>query len=320
MIICKAPYRISLFGGSTDFPIWYHQHGGSIISATLDSYCYISCKKGKTHKKQEILVTSDDINTKSSDHIYHVAKQIMNFLSIEDNLIIHHETDLPTCIGLGSSSSLVVCLLKTINKLYGMEVDKYKLARQAIAVEHSISKYCGIQDQIAAAFGGVNFISINNDSTFNVIPIKNPDALSELSKNLFIILLSTKPRKGYSFAKKQIENIPQNESVLRDINNLALEAYNVISKCKDFTELGKLLNVHWELKKSLYKGISNEAIDTLYNSVIADGALGGKLLGAGGAGAILFYAEQEQQNNIKARFKNNTILPIKFEYSGATIL
>ncbi len=321
MIITKTPFRMSFFGGGTDFPGFYEQHGGAVISSTFDKYCYVTVR----HLPRFFEYTTQLVYAKmefvsSSEEIEHPAiREAMKLLDMHE-LRIAYDADLPARSGLGTSSSFAVGLLNAFYALKGKYVDKQKLADQAIYLERTLcNESGGVQDQIAAAFGGLNRINFDAEG-YTVEPIIiSPERKKQLNDNLLLFFT------GFSRFSSDIQK--GTESALRDktkelleMLSLVDEAQNILTSRCDLNEFGRLLNHTWELKRGIAKKISTNAIDELYTNALSAGALGGKLLGAGGGGFLLFYVEKEKQVAVKKAMENLLFVPFEFENGGARVI
>jgi len=324
MIISRTPFRISFFGGGTDYPVWYNKYGGMTLSTTINKYAYITVRELPPffefkHRIQYFF--KEEVN--SLDDIKHpVVREAAKLLGIKKGIEMVHNADLPARSGLGSSSTFTVGLLHALYTFKSQMVTKRELALNAINLEQNIiGEAVGSQDQTIAAFGGFNLIKFNKSKTFEVQEIIiSEDRLQNLQENL-ILCFTGFSRTAEKIAKSQIEQTPFKEKELNKMNQITNEAMNIIGNSKkSLDELGKLLNEQWSLKKSLTTLISNSAIDDIYNTVINAGAIGGKLLGAGGGGFMLFYARKENHKKIKESLKKKLIVPFRFEKTGSQII
>lgn len=324
MIISRTPFRISLFGGGTDYPAWYKENGGVVISTTIDKYCYISCRRlPPFFEYKHRLVYSHSEQVSKIDEIIHPAiREVFRFMDIKEGLEIHHDGDLPARSGLGSSSSFTVGLLHTLYALKGEMVTKQRLAYETIHIEQNmIKEHVGSQDQISAAFGGFNRIAFNIDGSFTVSPIiLNRKRLKDLQDHMMLFFTGFS-RIASQIAGEQIKKTPNLKKELTIIRQMSDQAIAILKDEKaDLAEFGKLLHESWEIKRSLSEKISNEYIDEIYSAARSAGALGGKILGAGGGGFMLIYAEPEKQERIKERLKNLLWVPCQFDNSGSQIV
>ena len=298
MIISKTPYRISFFGGGSDYPSWYIENGGVVLSTTIDKYIYISCRYLPPffeHKYR--IVWSQMENVKTINEIKHRAvKEMLKYFKIKSGLEIHYDGDLPATSGMGSSSVFVVGLMNLLNNFQGKKIKKKMLAQKSIHFEQKILKdVVGSQDQVAAAYGGFNKITFKTGGGFNVHPISiKKKTLDKLNRNLLLVYTGIR-RTAHDIAKGYINKLHQSKkSHILQIISLAGEAEKTLRK-GDVNNFGKLLHESWLEKKRLSSSITNSSIDEIYNNAINKGALGGKLLGAGGGGFFLFYVPYFKQ-------------------------
>lgn len=323
MIITRTPFRISFLGGGTDYPIWYRQMGGAVLSTTIDKYCYITARYLPPffeHKHR--IVYSKIENVRYINDIQHPAvKAILGFCKINRGVEIHHDGDLPARSGLGSSSSFTVGLLHSLYAIKGFIISKSQLAKEAIHIEREILKEnVGSQDQVAVAYGGFNKIVFNKDDEFRVEPITlRKEKLQQLHSHLILIFTGL-PRFASEIAKEQIKNTPHKNEELNFMQKMVDEAVRILSEDRDILEFGKLLHKAWKLKKSISSKISNLEVDHIYETALKSGAMGGKLLGAGGGGFMLLFVPPEKQKKVKEKLKNLLEVKFSFENEGSQIV
>lgn len=324
MIISRTPFRISFFGGGTDYPVWYKQKGGMVISTSINKYCYITTRYLPPFFKYKyrIRYTKREL-TRTLKSIQHPSvRECLKFLDIKDGIEMVHASDLPAMSGLGSSSSFTVGFLNTLYSLLDKKTTKKKLAEEAIFVEQELIKEnVGSQDQVIAAFGGFNKTVFNKDGSFTTSPINiEKDKFNELENNLLLYFTGFQ-RRASDIAVELIKNTPNKTKELDEMFKLAIEAFSILkSKKKSIDDFGKLLDNHWQLKRSLASSISNKFIDDIYKEATDAGALGGKILGAGGGGFMLFYVKPEDKERVKKRLKKMLYVPFKFENTGTQIV
>jgi D-glycero-alpha-D-manno-heptose-7-phosphate kinase len=329
MIISKTPYRISFFGGGSDFPDWYLKNGGIVLSATIDKYIYISCRNLPPffrHKHRfvysKIELVRDEKKTK-----HPVLNKVLNKLysnQKKNGLEIHYDGDFPARSGMGSSSSFTVGLLNALNNYYSIKTSKKELAYQSIYLEQNLlNERVGSQDQIAAANGGFNEINFFKSGNYTIKPLINDYQKLKNFKKKFVLVF-TGTRKKNQTSDTISRNFIKKISTSKKNNIFELMRYAEIAKKliqnSQFDEIGKLLDETWKIKKDLSKLISTNKVDELYNYGINNGALGGKLLGAGGAGFLLFYVPEEKQSKFIKSFKRSIIVPFNFESEGSKII
>ena len=319
----KTPYRISFFGGGTDYPEWYMKNGGEVISTTIDKYIYISCRNLPPFFKHKFRVVYSKVeevkNVNSIKHI--VVKELLKKMKIKKGMEIHYDGDLPAMSGMGSSSSFVVGLVNAMYCHCKRKLNKNELAKISVNLERNILKETvGSQDQIAASFGGFNKIQFFPGGKFKVISLtSNNHYLNQLNKNLILIYTGIK-RTANDVASKYVNQLSKNKKEkMNSILSLAKDAEYII-KNKQLDEFGYLLNESWELKKSLSKYISSNLLNSIYKKAMINGAIGGKILGAGGGGFFLFYVPKKNKERFLKCFNNYVTVPFKFNKNGSKII
>lgn len=323
MIISRTPFRVSFFGGGTDYPGWYREHGGAVLSTTIDKYCYISVRELPPFFEHKFrLVYSFVENVKEISELAHpAARGVLQHLGVSKGLEIHHDGDLPARSGVGSSSAFTVGLISSIRALEGRYVSKDELAQEAIYVEHDVLKEpVGAQDQISAAFGGFNHITFRQDGTYQVAPlIVRSERLDALQGHL-MLLFTGLSRTAAEIARTQIENLRNRQSELRALAEMVERAIEMLRSQCDLAEFGRLLNEGWALKRRLSDRVSTPDIDSLYETALRAGAIGGKLLGAGGGGFLLLFVRPEHRAKIRAALPHLIDVPFRFDTSGSKIV
>ena len=323
MIISQTPFRISFFGGGTDYPAWYREHGGAVLTTTINKYCYIFTRWLPPFFNYTSRVVWSRIElVQTQEEIQHpVVREALRFLKIERGIELHHVADLPARTGLGSSSTFTVGLLHALQGLKGSMPSKMKLAQDAITVEQELLKEnVGCQDQIIAAFGGFSRIDFSLDGTFHVSPIiLEGEISSQLQAHLMLIFTGVS-RSSSEIAGEQIRAIPKKKGEMQAIHQIAEEAIGVLQKKQDLERFGRLLDESWQIKRSLTDRISPPWIDELYETARRAGALGGKLLGAGGGGFLLLFVRPEEQGKVKEAFPDLLHVPFTFETLGSRII
>lgn len=322
MIITKTPYRISFFGGGSDYPEWFNEHNGEVISSTINKYLYISCRELPHFFRHKFRVVYSKIeNVKKISEINHNGvKQLLLHSKIKDGLEIHYDGDLPSRSGMGSSSCFIVGLMNALLRFQDQDISKKKLARESIYIERNVMKEnVGWQDQIAASYGGFNNIVFKeNGYKVNKIICKK-SFKDNLNKKLFLLYTGksrTAEKITRSYTNKLKNKKKQN---INKILNFVSEAKKII-KNNNTDDFGYLLNETWYQKRELSKTVSNHKIDELYIKGKKNGALGGKLLGAGGGGFLLFYVDLKNKDKFLNAFKNDVIVPIKLSEKGSEII
>lgn len=322
MIISRTPFRVSFFGGGTDYPQWFQEHKGAVLATTIDKYCYITCRYLPPffdHKSR--IIYSKMEHVKTIDEIDHPAvREVLRFLKIKEGVEIHHDGDLPARTGLGSSSAFTVGLLNGLYALKGIMTTKERLAQEAIFVEQEKCKEnVGCQDQTLAAFGGLNYIEFGGSNHLRVTKVTIPvETLKSLEDHLMMFFTGFS-RKASDIAFHQIQNIPKKKPELNTMYQMTTEAVKILNG-KKILDFGRLLHESWKLKRSLSDKITNPHIDGLYQTARGAGAIGGKLLGAGGGGFILLFAPPARQPKIRQALKNALEIPFKLENLGTQII
>ncbi len=322
MIISRTPFRISFFGGGTDYPAWFKDHSGAVLATTIDKYCYITTRYLPPffeHRSRIIYSKMEHVET--VDEINHPAvRETLRFLDIHQGVEIHHDGDLPARTGLGSSSAFTVGLLNALYALKGIIPTKEQLAREAIHIEQDmIGEHVGCQDQVLAAHGGFDYIEFGGDGHLSVrkVPVTKEN-LSVLQSHMMLFFTGFS-RTASEIALHQVQNIPKRQKELADMQGMVSEAIGCLNAC-DWERFGKLLHESWQLKRRLSDKITTEYIDGIYNSAMKAGALGGKLLGAGGGGFVLIYARPDQKEAVRAVLGDLLEIPFKFETLGSQII
>lgn len=321
MIITQTPFRMSFFGGGTDFPGFYNEHGGAVISTTFDKYCYVNVRHlprffdYSTELSYARTERVTDVN-----QIEHPAiREAMRYLDMHE-IRLTYEADLPARSGLGTSSSFAVGMLNAFYALKGKYADKRKLADDAIYLERELCKESGgVQDQIAASFGGFNRIDFSSEGyTVNPIII-SPERKKQLNNNLMLFFT------GFSRFSSEIQ--VSTEGAMKDKTAQLLEMYSLVDEAEkilvsktNLDEFGRLLDHTWKLKRGITSKISTDSIDGLYQTAMQAGALGGKLLGAGGGGFLLFYVEPEKQAQVRKAMEKLLYVPFEFENGGTRVI
>ena len=323
MIITRTPFRISFFGGGTDYPQWFKDNGGAVVSATIDKFCWITCRRLPPffeHKSRIIYSVIE--NVRNVNEMKHPsARECLKFLEVKDGLEIHHDGDLPARTGLGSSSSFTVGLLHALYGLQGKMVSKVQLSRDAIYVEQNmIKENVGCQDQIAAAFGGLNRIEFTSCGDFRVDPVvMKAERLSALECRLMLFYTGLS-RIASEVAAEQINNISTKKAELSSIRNMVDQSLDILTSNQNLKSFGELLHEGWLIKKSLSSRITTSEIDSMYAAARKAGAVGGKLLGAGGGGFVLLYVEPDDQPQVRQALARYLHVPFCFESRGSQVV
>ena len=324
MIISRTPFRVSLFGGGSDYPKWYRKHGGTVFGFAIDKYCYISVRPLPPffEYRHRIVYSQVEMVTEIDEIQHPVVRAVLQDQKVDIGLEIHHDGDLPARSGLGSSSSFTVGLLNALSALNGHMIDKKALAEEAIRIEQQvIAEHVGSQDQVWASFGGVNRIEFFKDDGFDVRPANlSPARRQGLLDNLLLYFTGFS-RFASDIAKKQIDNIDKREGHLTTMVGLVDEALSVLqSDSRPMREIGVLLHQSWRLKRELADNVTTAEIDEIYNAARDAGAVGGKLLGAGGGGFMLLFVEPDKQPAVRERLKDLIRVDFSIDDVGSKIV
>ncbi len=324
MIITRTPFRISFFGGGTDYPGWYREHGGAVLATTIDKYCYITCRHlPPFFEYKHRIVYSRIENAAHNDAVEHPAvRAVLNWANVAEGLEIHHDGDLPARSGLGSSSAFTVGLAHALYGLRGQMVSQDTLAKDAIHIEQKIiGENVGSQDQVSAAYGGLNRIDFHRDDTFDVSPIILPGHRREELRSHLMLCFTGFSRIADEIAKSKIDNLKKRETELKRMREMVDEAIAILADgAVSIDEFGKLLDLSWKYKRSLSDRVSTPEIDQIYEEAVRAGAIGGKILGAGGGGFMLLFAKPEKQAAIRERLKNLVHVTFNFDDSGSRVV
>lgn len=324
MVITRTPFRVSFFGGGTDYPVYYRKFGGAVLSTTIDKYCYIIVRNlsrvfpyrfGIRYTEMEEVDDLSQIRHPS-------ARECLRYLGFENEpVVIQHGADLPAMAGLGASSSFTVGLLNALYAYRGVPVEKKKLALEAIHVEQErIKENVGSQDQTAAVFGGINKINFTTEGKIEVYPVSvGAEVLHELQNHLLMVYTG-KARIASDVAASQIKNTPKKEAELHKMKEMVDEAVLLLGNKGRLEDFGRLLHESWMLKRTLSPHVTSDLIDNLYQEARRRGALGGKLLGAGGGGFLLIFAKPETHVRIREALSPLHFIPFHFENTGSTVI
>ena len=324
MIISRTPFRISFFGGGTDYPIWYRDNGGVVLNTTIDKYCYISCRflppffDYKYRIRYSLREEKGDI-----DEIQHPAvRECLKFMRIKQGIEMVHTSDLPARSGIGSSSAFTIGFLNALYALAGRMVGKRRLASNAIYVEQDVvGESVGSQDQVAASFGGFNRIEFNGKENFIVQPVTlNRKRITELQNHLMFFFTGFS-RTASEIVVEQIRNTASKSTELKNMRGMVDEAVEILNNAnEDIEGFGRLLDDSWRLKRSLSSRVSTDAVDDMYEVALKAGAIGGKLCGAGGGGFMLLFVPPRKQRQVRKALDNFLHVPFSFETLGSQII
>jgi D-glycero-alpha-D-manno-heptose-7-phosphate kinase len=323
MIISRTPYRISLFGGGTDFPAWYLRHGGSVVSSSIDKYCYLTCRylpPFLEHKYRVVWSRIEQTNT--IEEIQHPAvRAVLNHVEIERGMEINAVADLPARSGMGSSSAFTVGLLNACYGLTGRMISKHDLSMESIHLEQNVLKEnVGSQDQVSAAYGGLNRIDFHTNGEITVTPVTiSGDRIRELNSHLMLFYTGIK-RTSSEVQTKFIQSLNSKKRQLRIMKDLVDESISILNSRADITEFGELLQESWDVKRGLSSMVSNPEVDNIHAEALSAGAIGGKLTGAGGGGFLLLFVPPERQQKVREALSRFLHVPFKFDFGGSQII
>lgn len=321
MVISQTPYRISFLGGGTDYKPYFQEYGGSVLSTTIDRFCYITLRRLPPFFEHQSRLSYSKIElfTNASEVQHPSVRECLNFMNLR-GVSITHDGDLPARAGLGTSSTFTVGLLNALHALKGEYVSPMTLAEEAIHVEQDlIRENVGVQDQLAAAIGGLNRIYFNANG-YDYRPIVMKSARKQQLNDSLMLFFTGTFRYASQIAAEQVESIPEKIQELKEISNLVDEGEKILAGGGDLNEFGRLLHENWMLKRGLSGRISTSEIDRIYQSAREAGAVGGKLLGAGGGGFLLLYVEKENQEYVRRILKDLLYVPFHMGQMGSRII
>jgi len=325
VLISRTPFRMSFFGGGTDYPTWYLKEGGAVLSTTIDKYCYLTCRYLPPFFTERHRIVWSHIETVSSiSEILHPAvREGLRFLGFDDSVGIelHYEGDLPARAGMGSSSAFSVGLIKGLLALRGQMIGKHDLALKAIALEQEIlQEHVGSQDQVAVAHGGFNLIRFHATGDIQVEPVTVPRSRLQALESRLMLFYTGTSRLSTEIAATVVANLESKQTLLRQMRQMVDEALLILSSRDSLDAFGKLLHEAWMLKRALSSVVTNAKIDDIYETALRHGALGGKLLGAGSTGFMVFYVPPEHQTSVRQALSSLLWVPFAFDREGSTII
>lgn len=324
MIISRAPVRISFFGGGTDHPEFFIKEGGAVLSTAIDKFVYSTVNHFPSHMYDyaiRLSYSSVELAKRVEDIEHNIFRECLKHSDITKDVAIHSAFDTHAFSGLGSSSSLTVSVLQALLSFNKKFLTPKELAQEAIFVEkHRVKSKVGCQDQVAAAFGGFNLIEFKTEKDFTVhrVPL-SPEQLADFENHLFLVYTGM-VRNASDVTAHQLRRVRQNSPALRAMKAMAFEGYEIITRKKPLEKFGELLNLAWEKKRSLDGGVSNKIIDKMYRKGLNAGAWGGKLLGAGGGGFLLFMAPPKTHRKLTEAFPRHRVLDVKINAPGSQII
>jgi len=323
MIVSRTPYRISFFGGGTDYPAWYRAHGGAVLAATIDKYCYLTCRYLPPFFEHRLRVVYSKIETcQERTELQHPAvREVLGYLDIDRGIEIHHDGDLPARSGMGSSSAFTVGLLHALHALKGEMPSKHQLALEGIHLEQErLRETVGSQDQVLAAYGGFNHVAFGTDGSISVRPMTlGRNRITELNDHLMLFFTGVR-RTASEVASSYLKGIARNEEALRRMSAMVDEGIKILTGNTDISAFGKLLHDAWAAKRSLGGAVSNGHVDEIYEEALRAGALGGKITGAGGGGFLLLFVDPQLRAAVRERLTRLLHIPFRIEFSGSQIV
>jgi D-glycero-alpha-D-manno-heptose-7-phosphate kinase len=323
MIISRTPYRLSFFGGGTDYPEWYLKHGGAVLATTIDKYCYLSCRYLPPFFEHRIRIVYSQIEScHRIDEIKHPAvREVMRYLDVARGIEIHHDGDLPARSGMGSSSSFTVGLLHGLYALKGYMPTKHDLAKESIHIEQKcIQETVGSQDQVLAAHGGFNHVTFMQNGEISVRPVTLAVDRMKHFNDHFMLFYTGVKRTASNVASSYVADLDARKRQLRIMKDLVDEGLSILNSGNDLQQFGELMHEAWQAKRSLSSVVSNGHVDDIYQRALAAGALGGKITGAGGGGFMLLFVPPERQRKVKEELNTLIHVPFRFEFSGSQII
>ena len=322
MIISRTPYRISFFGGGSDYPNWYLQNGGQVLSTTINKYIYISVRYLPPFFKHKLRFVWSKIEyVKDIDQIMHPSfREVLKFLNIREGVEVHYDGDIPSRSGVGSSSSFTVGLLNAMYAYQGNMISPKTLSEVSIHIEQNlIGEIVGSQDQIAAAYGGLNKISFKKDGNIIVDPIRIKRERKSILEESIMLFYTGITRIAEEVAVSYVKNLNNKKKQIVKIQKMVDQAIEIISN-GEISDFGILLDMLWKEKRGLSKNVSTNLIDQIYSKAKSSGALGGKICGAGGGGFLLLFVERKNQKNVRNALSDLIEVPFKFEPRGSQII
>jgi D-glycero-alpha-D-manno-heptose-7-phosphate kinase len=323
--VTRTPFRISFFGGGTDYPEWYLREGGAVLSTTINKYCYLTCRYQPLFFQSVYRVVWAHIETVSNirEILHPAVREALLMMGFEGDraLEIHHHGDLPARTGMGSSSAFANGLLLALSAIRGAPFDKETLFNRSIHLEQErLKENVGSQDQVATAMGGLNTIRFNPDGTIIVDPIQLEPDRERVFEDHLMLFYTGSSRIASHVAKDVISGLSARAVQTREMYRLVWEALRILSGTGDIEDFGRLLDETWKLKRGMAAGVSNSTIDEIYETGRRHGALGGKLLGAGGSGFMLFFCPPEKQSELRIAMDRLLHVPIRLEKKGCVLI
>jgi D-glycero-alpha-D-manno-heptose-7-phosphate kinase len=323
MIISRTPFRISFFGGGTDYPVWFRRYGGSVLATTIDKYCYITCRHLPPFFEHRIRVVYSKVEScMHRDEIRHPSvREVLRFLDVDRGVEIHHDGDLPARSGMGSSSAFTVGLLNALYALKGEMASKERLARESIHIEQDILKETvGSQDQALAAWGGFNHVTFPKEGEICVRPVVvGRERLEELNASLMLLYTGIQ-RTASNVAGTYVTESEEKHGMLLRMRALVDEGLSLLNSRASIAGFGELMREGWEAKRGLGGKVSNPLVDDMMRTALEAGATGGKLTGAGGGGFLLLFVPPERRKRVREALGRLIHVPFRFEANGSQVI
>jgi D-glycero-alpha-D-manno-heptose-7-phosphate kinase len=324
MIIARTPYRVSFFGGGTDYPDWYRREPGAVLSTTIDKYTYLSCRYLPPYLniRHRVVWRHVEVVATYKDILHPVVRRGLPHLGFDDSVgvEIHYQGDLPARSGMGSSSTFAVAFIHAMTALQGRTASKHELAEKAIELERDVLREeVGDQDQFAAAFGGFNTIRFCSAAGTRIEPVMLLEERQRMLESNLMMFYTGVGRPSSEVAAAIVKNIGSRVVEMRRMRDMVDEAVSIV-RAGDLDDFGRLLHDGWLLKRSLSPRVATPTVDEIYARACDAGALGGKLLGAGGSGFMLFYVQSERQPAVRAALRDLLYVPFRFESGGSTLI
>ncbi len=323
MVITRTPYRLSLFGGGTDYPAWFREYGGAAIASSIARYCYLTCRYLPPffEHRSRIVYSRVEHVARNSDIEHPAVRAVLQHLQIEDGVEVHHDGDLPARTGIGSSSAFTVGLLHALRALQGQMCTRVELAAEAIHIEQDVLREAvGCQDQIVTALGGLIRMDFDASGTWRATPLVMPPARQAALQQQLMLFFTGLARTASDVARTQLDRLKAIAPAIRDIQALVPVAHDVLCGSGPLTEIGTLLDASWQIKRVLTPLVSTAAIDDMYATARRAGATGGKLMGAGGGGFLVLFVEPDRQQAVRSALTDLLEVPFAFDRSGSQLI
>ena len=324
MIVSRTPYRVSFFGGGSDYPAYSLEHGGKVLAAAINKYCYLIVRALPPffHHRHRIVYSRTELVDEIEEIQHPSVRETLRYLGVDHGVSVHHDGDMPASSGMGSSSAFTVGLLNSLFALRNQMISKRDLARSAIHIEQDmIRENVGSQDQTLSAYGGLNLVEFMANGEIVVSPvIMRPEVLHDFESRLLLVFTGPS-RNASEIAAEQLRSLPGKLPAMERMKTLVDEALALLTSAEsDLDSFGGLLNETWEIKRDLSCRITTPEIDAIHRTALSNGALGGKLLGAGGGGCMLFYVKREDREHLIKALRACLVVPFRFDFDGSRIV